>query len=133
MTITREFVFNAAHRLSRDGLSPEKNREIFGECAKLHGHTYRLQVSVSGKINENGMIVDFSDLTRIVNEEIVNRYDHEYLNELEEFRNVPPTVENMIVRIFGALKERLLRMNLKLVSITLYETPESWATIDGNP
>lgn len=129
LTITKEFVFHAAHRLCRHGLTPEKNREIFGKCAKLHGHTYRLQVSVTGKLNANGMIIDFSDLKRIVRDEIVNRYEHEYLNELEEFRNIPPTVENMINHMFGVLDRRLNQMDLNTVSMTLYETPTSWATI----
>lgn len=128
LTITTEFHFNAAHRLYRDDISPDKNRDIFGPCNKLHGHTYRMLVTVSGEVNENGMIVDFALLNEIVDEEITSRYEHEYLNDLEEYRNIPPTVENMIVHIFEILEKRLAEINVKPVSVTLYETPTSWAT-----
>ena len=128
LTITKEFIFCAAHKLFRDDLPPEKNLEIYGQCCKLHGHTYRLQVTVSGNVGENGMILDFSFLKQIIKDEIIKRYDHVFLNDLEEYRDIPPTVENMIVHIFGVLEKRLAEINIIPVSATLYETPTSWAT-----
>ena len=130
LTITKEFVFNAAHRLYRNDLSPEKNLETYGQCCKLHGHTYRLQVAVTGDVGENGMILDFGLLKRIVNDVIISRYEHVFLNDLEEYRDVPPTVENMLVHIFRVLEKRLNEINILVVSATLYETPTSWATIN---
>ena len=129
LTITREFVFDAAHRLYRKDLPLEKNREIFGKCCKMHGHTYRLRVTVSGKVDANGMIIHFSELGRIVKELIINRYDHEVLNDLEEFRDQQPTAENMVRHIFRVVGKRLAQIDVTLISVTLYETPNAWATI----
>ncbi len=80
LTITREFRFDAAHRLSLNGLTDRENRDIFGPCSKLHGHTYRLRVTVSGRVHPNGMILDFTDLKQIVDEKIIARYDHAFLS-----------------------------------------------------
>ena len=83
LTITKEFQFDAAHRLWSDHLSEEQNRQIHGKCSKLHGHTYRLQVTVSGTVRDDGMILNFTELKTFVQEKLLTRYDHAYLNELE--------------------------------------------------
>lgn len=129
LTITKEFVFHAAHRLYSSSLSQEENSSIYGKCSKLHGHTYRLQVSVGGDLNEHGMIIDFHDLKEIVKETIIDRYEHSFLNDLEEYRERVPTVENMVHFIFSTLDDRLQKRQLSLTAVTLYETPTSWATL----
>jgi len=132
LTITREFHFHAAHRLQLNTLSPEENQKLYGSCAQLHGHTYRLQVSVAGPLRENGMIIDFCELKRLVKETILDRYDHRLLNELDEFRDKPATAENMVLSIFGQLAPRLQQEGLKLTAVTVFETPTSSATITAN-
>lgn len=129
LTITKEFVFHAAHRLYLPSLSEEENLSLYGKCSKLHGHTYRLQVSVSGELNEYGMIIDFHDLKKIVTETIIDRYEHSFLNDLEEYQDRVPTVENMVGYIFAVLEDRLQKMQLTLAAVTVYETPTSWATL----
>ena len=129
LTITKEFIFDAAHRLYRQDLSFQENREIFGKCCQFHGHTWRLRVTVSGSINANGLIMHFADLKRIVAETIIDRYDHKFINDLEEFRDRLPTAESMVRHIFNVLEQCLGEQDVELKSVTLYETPTSWATM----
>ena len=129
LTITKEFLFDAAHRLCLKNLSEEENREIYGKCYQLHGHTYRLQVSVSGPVRPEGMIMNFSELKKIVEDLVIKRYDHTFLNDLDEYKDLPSTAENMARQIFQTLEKALLDWNIVLQTIVLFETPTSWATV----
>ncbi len=129
ITITKEFTFDAAHRLCRPDLTESQNQDLYGKCAALHGHTYRLQVCVSGEVDASGMILHFSDLKQLVKETIITRYDHALLNDLDEYREHPTTAENMVRHIFNALAPDLARRQVSLEAITLFETPTSWATL----
>ena len=129
LTITKEFMFDAAHKLCRQDLSDEENREIYGKCSQFHGHTYRLQIAVTGPVGADGMIINFSELKKIVKELIISRYDHVYLNDLKEYLNVPVTAENMIQHIYHVLDQALSLHKVTLQSVVLYETPTSWATL----
>lgn len=129
LTITKEFQFDAAHRLWSDHLSEEQNFKVYGKCSKLHGHTYRLQVSVSGTVRDDGMILNFTELKTFVQETLLSRYDHAYLNELEEYDNLPVTAETMVCHIYNVLDEELSPKDVLLQSVVLYETPTSWATM----
>lgn len=129
LTITKEFQFDAAHRLWSEDLSEEQNRQIYGSCSNMHGHTYRLQVTVSGIVRGDGMILNFKQLKTFVQETFLNRYDHAYLNDLKEYDNLPVTAENMVSHIYNVLDEKLSPKDVLLQSVVLYETPTSWATI----
>lgn len=71
-SVTRSFTFEAAHRLPWHP----------GRCRNLHGHSYRLEVTVEGPVDENGVVLDFDDLKAVVQREVVDRYDHTLLNDL---------------------------------------------------
>lgn len=120
LTVTKIFKFEAAHWLPF----------YDGACHNLHGHSYKLEVTVTGKINENvenpqcGMIIDFSVLKGIVEEKIIRRFDHSNLNDF--FEN--PTAENM-VEYFAESINMALPTNIVLVSIKLWETDSSYAEI----
>lgn len=129
LTITKEFLFDAAHRLWRSELTDEQNHALYGKCSRFHGHTYRLQVTVSGSVGPDGMIVNFDNLKKIVKDAIIRRYDHAFLNELKEYQNVPVTAENMVQHIFHVLDGILGEQKILLQSVILYETPTSWATM----
>lgn len=131
LSITKEFRFDAAHKLCRDDLSHEENVVLYGKCAKFHGHTYVLQVTVSGEVDASGMIINFTELKALVKELILDRYDHANLNELPEYQGIPVTAENMLLHIFKTLNEAPEFDGLKLKEVRLYETPDSWATITG--
>ena len=128
-SITKEFSFDAAHRLYREDLSLAENQEIFGKCCKIHGHTYRLRITVAGAVDASGMIIHFARLKELVRELVIDRYDHSMLNEMAEYQQLPPTAEVMGEHIFGLLSGRLAERQLTLCSVVLYETPTSWATV----
>ena len=118
LTITRIFRFEACHSLPH----------YDGKCHQLHGHSYKLSVTVSGDIVTDphnpkyGMIIDFSDLKKIVNEKVIDKYDHAHLNAF--FEN--PTAEIMVEKIAEDIS-RALPNNVKLVSVKLWETENSYA------
>ena len=129
MMITKMFTFDSAHRLFNPKLSDEENKNIFGKCFNLHGHTYKLNVSVDGKVNsETGMIINFVDLKRIVTETVLDVLDHKYLNELSEFEGMITTCENMIIWIWFTLYKELPCLS----RLELYETPTSFATLKSD-
>ena len=131
LSITKEFRFDAAHKLMREDLTDEENLSLYGKCAKFHGHTYVLQVTVTGEVDASGMIINFTELKRLVKELILDRYDHANLNELAEYKGIPVTAENMVRYIYKTLSEAPVFEGLTLKEVRLYETPDSWASITG--
>ncbi|RXJ50556.1 6-pyruvoyl trahydropterin synthase family protein [Gelidibacter gilvus] len=133
VTVSRKAHFNAAHRLFRKDWSDEKNAEVFGKCSNpnYHGHNYELTVSVTGGIDhETGFVMDLKVLKDIIKEEIEDYLDHKNLNiEVEEFKTLNPTAENIAVVIYDKIKPRL-KSTLDL-TITLYETPRNFVTYSG--
>ncbi|UTF51272.1 6-carboxytetrahydropterin synthase [Desulfomicrobium sp. ZS1] len=128
LTITKEFSFHAAHRLHLRDRSDAENLSIYGDCARLHGHTYRLQVCLAGRPDETGMILHFGELKNIVQREVLSRYDHADLNDLREYHDLPATAENMAEHIFTTLDRALVSDRFRLQQVTVFETPAAWAT-----
>lgn len=116
--LTRQFRFEAAHFLPH----------YDGACANMHGHSYKLEVTVTGRIisdTENpkcGMIIDFKDLDKIVNDSIISEVDHSLLNHT--FKN--PTAELMVSAISEKIS-KCLPKGVLLVSCKLWETENSYA------
>jgi len=82
-------------------------REYEGKCENLHGHNWRIDVYVRGRsLDRAGMLVDFKHVKSAVTA-VLERYDHSYLNELEEFRTENPTTENISRILFKAIGSRL--------------------------
>ncbi|MFT5762193.1 MAG: 6-pyruvoyltetrahydropterin/6-carboxytetrahydropterin synthase [Polaribacter sp.] len=133
VTAHRKAHFNAAHRLFNPQWSDEKNAEAFGKCSNphYHGHNYELTVSVTGEIDPvTGFVMDLSVLRELIKTEIEDIFDHKNLNiEVEEFKTLNPTVENISVVIYNKLRAKI-RTSLE-VSITLYETPRNFVTYSG--
>ncbi|TYT75359.1 6-pyruvoyl trahydropterin synthase family protein [Desulfobotulus mexicanus] len=128
LSITREFRFEAAHRLALAHLTDEENTDIFGPCARIHGHSYRLRVTLSGTTNACGWILNFSELKKIVYQYVLSEYDHACLNELDDYRNEIPTAENMAKTIFNRLQPHLQGPNYRLLRICVHETENAWAS-----
>ncbi len=105
--VTRAFAFEAAHQLLWHP----------GKCRRLHGHNYRLEVTVERPLDGNGVVLDFDDLRQVVDREIVERYDHQHLNDLMD----NPTAE----LIAGEVWKRLEAAGLELVRLRLWETTDS--------
>ena len=133
VTVNRKAHFNAAHRLYRKDWNDEKNATVFGKCSNpnFHGHNYELTVSVTGEIDEKtGFVIDMKILKDLIYNEIETAFDHKNLNlEVEEFRDLNPTAENIAVVIWNKLKPHL-EPALEL-AVTLYETPRNFVTYKG--
>ena len=111
--VVKEFRFEAAHRLP----------EYDGPCGEVHGHSYKLFIGAKGRIKKNGMVCDFSTLKKTIEEEVITKLDHKYLNEIKE-ANFPfkcPTAENMVLWIKDVLDSNFYSF------IRLYETQTSYA------
>ncbi|MBK9328197.1 MAG: 6-carboxytetrahydropterin synthase [Sphingobacteriales bacterium] len=111
VAVIRRASFNAAHKLWNDQWSPEKNKDVFGLCANehFHGHNYTLEVKVTGEIDsETGYVIDLKIIKDIIRDEIEERFDHKNLNlDTEEFKNLNPTAENIVVVIYDIIRSKL--------------------------
>ena len=128
VSVTRCEHFNAAHRLYRKDWSEAENARVFGKCSlpNYHGHNYELEIRVSGEIDPvTGFVMDLKLLSDIVNEKVLEKLDHKNLNvDVEEFKNLIPTAENIVVVIFEMLRPHI-RTGHDLF-IRLYETPRNY-------
>jgi 6-pyruvoyltetrahydropterin/6-carboxytetrahydropterin synthase len=120
--------FNAAHRLYKEGWSEEQNLATFGKCSlpHYHGHNYELEVKLVGEVDpQTGFVMDLKVLSDLVNERVLERFDHKNLNvDTEEFRELNPTAENIAIVIHGLLRPHISE-KLDLY-IRLYETPRNF-------
>ena len=141
--VTKEFKLEIAHALWN----------YDGKCKNIHGHSYRLFVTVIGspisdKLNPKlGMVIDFGDLKKIINDKVVSKFDHALVLNSESDNNellqknqmfercilvdFQPTCENMVMDFANTINN-LLPANLKLYSVKLYETATSYAEWYGS-
>lgn len=148
MQVTKEFSFDAAHFVP----------DYYGKCERMHGHTYKLQVTVEGDVGKNGMTIDFVILKKMVKEKVLDKLDHQVLNDIIEVA----TAENVVIWIWNQLvnmqaniqeqladpkiseaisyyhdkKETSLDMDsfsnsVRLIEVKLWETPNSSVTYHG--
>ncbi|SMD34960.1 6-pyruvoyltetrahydropterin/6-carboxytetrahydropterin synthase [Reichenbachiella faecimaris] len=120
--------FNAAHRLHNPDWNDEKNQAVFGKCnnPNYHGHNYNLEVGLFGEINpETGYVFDLKVLSDLIEEKILNRFDHKNLNlDVPAFKDLNPTAENIVVVIYNLLRSEIdEKYDLK---IKLYETERNY-------
>lgn len=121
--------FSAAHRLAHPDLSYEENVEIYGKCARPngHGHNYHLEVTVKGEIDSRtGMLVDLGALQAVIDEQVVEPFDHTFLNkDIAYFADIVPTAENIAVRIQDLLQLPIAQLGATLHKIKLIESPNN--------
>ncbi len=135
MLITRRVDFSASHVCALPGRSAEENRALYGDAANPHGHghNYVLEVTVAGEPDAvTGMVFDLKKLKEIVNGEVVEPFDHRFLNhEAPPFDRVVPTPENIAIEIWRRLAPRLNNGHTRLHSVRLYETEDLWVEYAG--
>ena len=123
--LTRRCEFSASHYYHVEGWSPEQNQRAFGKCANPngHGHNYTLEVTVKGEIDRNsGFVIDLKDLKEILNREIMDAFDHRFLNkEVVEFARQNPTTENIAIAAWRRIEPQLTHAQLHRVRV--YEDP----------
>ncbi len=110
MRLCRIFFFDAAHFIPH----------YKGKCENLHGHTYRLEVVIEGGVKKDGMVIDFAKMKEIVESQVIDKLDHQSLNDL--FEN--PTAEHVIEWIAQQLKG-----TLPLYSLRLWEGQGKWVEV----
>ena len=120
---SRRFMFSAGHRYWVDAWSAAENERFFGRLTIPHGHNYALEVTVKGSIDpETGMVINLSELKAIVNDAVVERFDHADLNADVLFRGRVPTTENIAVAVWGLLVPKLGAERLACVRVWEDET-----------
>jgi len=111
VAVFRKEHFNAAHRIFNPAWDDKKNAEVFGKCSNpnYHGHNYELIVKVVGVPDpETGYVMDMKVLSLIVQEEILERFDHKNLNlDTEYFKDLNPTAEHIVMVIYELLRKRI--------------------------
>lgn len=129
-TINRRAEFSASHRYWLPELSEAENQKRFGPCMRFpgHGHNYVLYVSMEGELDEYGMVLNLSDVKKVIKREVTSQLDFSYLNDVwPEFQKTLPTTEFIAHAIWQRLAE-----HLPITNIQLFEHPTLWADYQGN-
>jgi 6-pyruvoyltetrahydropterin/6-carboxytetrahydropterin synthase len=129
ISLTRRYRFAASHRLHSALLSDAENQRVYGKCNYPygHGHNYLLEVTVTGPVDgETGMIANLGELDPFVEREVIEAFDHKYLNEeVAEFQASVPTTENVCRAIYRRLAKftaaRLVRVRIEETSKNSFE------------
>lgn len=113
-----ETQFSSAHQL----------RGYKGKCEALHGHNWRVQVTISSeKLDDIGMVLDFHELKKIVNEAVA-ALDHAYLNDIFPFTEINPSSENIAKWIHESIRKKIQKNNCNIAAVTVWENETSSAT-----
>ena len=113
--------FAAAHQL----------RKFRGKCEKLHGHNWRIEVSLTGeKLNDAGLLIDFEEIKEAT-DRILEELDHSFLNELPKFKDQNPSSENIAAYIFEKLGSTLNNNQIKVTKVTAWESDSARASYSG--
>ena len=133
VSVYRKSHFNAAHRLNNPDWDEKTNREVFDVCnnPNYHGHNYDLIVKVTGIVDpDTGYVMDLKVLQDLVDEHVINIFDHKNLNlDLAEFKSLNPTAENISIIIWKILRP-LINPKHDL-SVRLYETERNYVEYSG--
>jgi 6-pyruvoyltetrahydropterin/6-carboxytetrahydropterin synthase len=125
--------FAAAHRLARPELSQSENEAIYGKCARPHGHghNYLLDITVRGGIApRTGMVCDLAALQQLVEELVVEPFDHTFLNkDVAHFADCVPTAENIALHIADLLSAPIAATGARLHKVRLQESPNNAAEV----
>jgi 6-pyruvoyltetrahydropterin/6-carboxytetrahydropterin synthase len=128
--LTRRFAFSASHRLNSTALDAKANACTYGLCENIHGHNYRLEVTVRGAIDpKTGFFCNVMDLAEVVKRLVVDPCEHQYLNDLPLFKGVITTMENIASRIWGVIEPELKQRGMTLSDVLVAETDEHWVRI----
>ncbi len=112
--------------VAQDFAAAHKLINYDGQCSNVHGHTWKVELKVCcDSLNESGMVMDFKDLKSALNA-ILNRYDHQFLNEISPFDKINPTAENIAREIYLSIK--IANADYVLKKVKVWESANSYAT-----
>jgi 6-pyruvoyltetrahydropterin/6-carboxytetrahydropterin synthase len=116
--ITIETHFSSAHRLI----------DYSGECERLHGHNWKIQISVASDVlSDLGMVMDFKDLKSNV-KPLIEKLDHQYLNDIPPFTEINPTTENISKYLFDEFSKLVNTDQIKVTKVEVWESTTSSAS-----
>ena len=118
MLITKEFTFDSAHFLPN----------YHGKCEAMHGHTYKLQVTVDGPVDKDGLVIDFALLKQAVKKQVLDKLDHKLINDIIKVASA----ENIAIWIWKQLaKSSEFPKKVHLHEVKVWETANSFVTYYG--
>ena len=126
LTFSQTYDFAAAHYLWAHDADEEKNRSLYGKCAGIHGHNYQVEVVVEPQSSDP---IPAGELDRLVTQHLLDAWDHRVLNELDDFQDVPPSVERIAQKAAGRLQDPLAASNLTLREVAVSETDRTRARV----
>lgn len=109
MFVTKEFTFDSAHYLP----------DYHGKCETMHGHTYKMHVTIHGEVQKDGMVMDFVELKNLVKKKVISKLDHQLINDVIKI----PSAENIAIWSWEQLEK-----DIPLYEIKVWETPTSFVT-----
>lgn len=134
VAVIRREHFNAAHRLYCKDWNDQENSAIFGKCSlpNYHGHNYELEIKIVGEVDAiTGYVMDLKKLSDLVNDLVLEKFDHKNLNlDVEEFSNLNPTAENIAIVIHQILRPHIVPHHQ--LFIRLFETPRNYVEYPAN-
>lgn len=137
VSLTRVVKFSAAHRYFRPEWPEERNADVFGACAREHGHghSYTCRITVAGEPDgDTSMVMDLRELDAILEQEVRDRFDHRHLNlDVAEFAygRTVPTAEALVLDIWHRVRARLPQ-HVTLECVRVQEEPELFAEYRGD-
>ena len=126
LTYSQSYDFAAAHYLWAHEADEERNRELYGKCSGIHGHNYQVEVVVEPEAQNP---IPSGLLDQVVNEHLLDAWDHRVLNDLEDFQDVPPSVERIAQKAADRLAAPLAACSLKLREVSVSETDRTRARV----
>lgn len=121
-TISKDVTFAAAHFIEGHP----------GPCRRLHGHNYRVRVFLSAdELNALGMVIDFAHLKKLIGA-VVDRFDHQVINEIPPFDRVLPTAELLSEHIFRGLVEKIDTPRVRIAKVEVWENERSCALFEAS-
>lgn len=132
--VTRKASFNSAHRLHVAAWSDQENKEFFGLCnlPNFHGHNYTLLVELDCEVDSvSGYAFDLGLLNSIIQDEIIERFDHKNLSlDTQEFSQLNPTAENIAIVIWQIIRDKIKDKTID-IAIILFETERNFVRYEG--
>ena len=115
-------------KIVTDFASAHSLRDYPGDCSRLHGHNWQVEVMVSSQVlDESGIAIDFREIKKQT-KVVVKRLDHQYLNEIKPFDVLNPTAENIAKYLFDEIGILINDKNVKVKEVLIWETPRSAVT-----
>jgi 6-pyruvoyltetrahydropterin/6-carboxytetrahydropterin synthase len=133
--ITRKETFCAAHRVSRDDWSPEKNLEVFGKCSNpnWHGHNYTIWVTVKGELDpQTGFVANLSLISEIIKKNLLDKVDHKNLDlDVDFLKGKISSTETLAIEFWNQVAGPINALGCTLHSIKLQETEKNFVEYFG--